>query len=111
MGYVCQWFSFQCCRRLSFTVFLFPFRKAYSYKAIFVSICEAHQTIRCASPFELGVRWVCRGDKDGEGDGDGEGYGDSERDEDLKSNETDSQRQPVSRAPLFYFYFPLPLTD
>ncbi len=33
--------------------------------------------------FELGLRWKCRGDRDGErdGDGEGEGDGDSEGDE------------------------------
>ncbi len=47
-----------------------------------MSIGKAHRTVRCASPFGVGSRWRCRGDKEGretemhgeeEGDRDGEG--------------------------------------
>jgi hypothetical protein len=38
-----------------------------------MSVGDAHRTVRCASLFEYGGRWRCRGDREGEGDGDSEG--------------------------------------
>ncbi len=38
-----------------------------------MSTGNVHRTVWCTSPFELGRRWTCRGDSEGDGD--------SERDE------------------------------
>jgi hypothetical protein len=68
-------FIFKFCRRLLFNEFSFPLSTDKSLGYFHVNRRFA-LNFRCISPFLIGGRWRCRGDRGCEGDGDGEGEGD-----------------------------------